>query len=257
MSIPSLARTDIEAAAAWPKRQVAAALPRSLSIILLLGRQEAALETVVDALLRELTTWADDLEVIAVEQGRDERGDSPGERLLLEEPRLVLLRPATASYGAALAAGLSKASKEFICVMQGDPVLQVETLKQSFALLADYDAVLGFRQARGWQRLSSALWRPLLRFALGISLRDLHSPFKLYRAACFRHQALEMRSHLIDAEIIYKLVRAGYSYVEVPVAAAVPRSPGHSLRRIAHYWEGLCELGRCSARWYREEQGLL
>ncbi len=259
MSVPSLARMDIEEAAVQRSTQApVTALPRSLSVVLLVNNREEVIEEVIRSLLADLVPWADDLEVIAVERGSSDRSGVILEHLAASEQRLIVLRqPASAGYGDALALGLSRASKEFVCVMEADPNFDAQILKSNFSLLADYDAVLGFRRERWRHRLAGGCWNLLLRFMLGISIRDLNGPFKLYRAEFFRHQSLEMRGHLINAEIIYKFVRAGYTYTEVEIHYAPVRQRARLLSRLTQYWEGLRELGHCSGRWYHEEQRAL
>ncbi|RAQ96485.1 glycosyltransferase family 2 protein [Thermogemmatispora tikiterensis] len=265
MSISSLAHSDTkdtEAAGRAPalSNSGAAAVPRSLSIVFLTQNDEASIELVVRSLLSSLADWADDLEILAVDRGSHDRTGILLERLAAEEPRLIVLhQPASCSYGQALVSALSQASKEFVLLTEAQPGFNVDLLKRSFALLSDYDAVLGFRQRQGWQQLTALLWSWLLRFTLGLRVRDLSCPFKLYRAEFFRQQALEMQGHLINAEMIHKFVRAGYVYTEIaigPEKAGEPVRP--SLRRkLALYWEALCELSNYSGRCYQEEHGCI
>ncbi|MBX5449411.1 glycosyltransferase family 2 protein [Thermogemmatispora sp.] len=265
MSLSSLARSDNKDAEAPVRAPIlsqagATAIPRSLSIVLLTQNDEASIELVVRSLLSGLETWADDLEILAVDRGSHDRTGILLERLAAEEPRLIVLhQPASCSYGRVLTSALGLVSKEFVLITEAQPGLDVDLLKRSFTLLSDYDAVLGFRQRQGWSQLTTLLWSWLLRFALGLRVRDLYCPFKLYRAEFFRQQTLEMGGPLINAEMIYKFVRAGYVYTEIALGPEPASKPSKTplRRKLALFWEALCELSNYSGRCYQEEHGCI
>nr|BBH94339.1 hypothetical protein KTA_25380 [Thermogemmatispora argillosa] len=265
MSISSLAQSDHKqteapARAQAPCQAGATAIPRSLSIVLLTQNDEASIERVVRSLVSGLESWADDLEILAVDRGSHDRTGILLDCLAAEEPRLIVVhQPASCSYGRALASALGQVSKEFVFITEAQPAFDVDLLKRSFSLLSDYDAVLGFRQRQGWPRLTALLWSWLLRFTLGLRVRDLYCPFKLYRAEFFRQQTLEMCGPLINAEMIYKFVRAGYVYTEIALGPEqAGKSPKASRRhKLALFWEALCELSNYSGRCYQEEHGCI
>ncbi|WP_376794390.1 glycosyltransferase family 2 protein [Thermogemmatispora sp.] len=267
MSISSLAQSDSKdteapARASALSNADAVAVPRSLSIVLLVQNEEASIEQVVRSLLSGLEDWATDLEILAVDRGSHDRTGILLTRLAAEEPRLIVLhQPAGCAYGQALVRALGLVSKEFVLLTEAQPGLNVDLLKRSFALLSDYDAVLGFRQRQGWQRLTALLWRWLLSFTLGLRVRDLYCPFKLYRAEFFRQPTLklEVQGPLINAEMLYKFVRAGYVYTEIAIGAERASKPARpSLwRKLALWWEALSELSNYSGRCYQEEHGCI
>jgi hypothetical protein len=53
---------------------------------------------------------------------------------------------------------------------------------------------------------------------LGFRCRDVDSAFKLYRREIFDRIDMKSTGALIDAEILARAVRAGYSLTEVPVS---------------------------------------
>jgi hypothetical protein len=88
-------------------------------------------------------------------------------------------------------------------------------------LIDRYDIVSGCRRRRQdslIRRLNAWLWGRLVTWLLGFRCRDVDSAFKLYRREIFDRIDMKSTGALIDAEILARAVRAGYSLTEVPVS---------------------------------------
>src|SRR5258708_35877954 len=68
-------------------------------------------------------------------------------------------------------------------------------------------------------------WKILVGMVFGVHVRDVDCAFKLYPASFFREYKLETRGATINTEILYKFVRAGYTYTQVGVRH-LPRRGG-------------------------------
>src|SRR5260221_10176628 len=77
------------------------------------------------------------------------------------------------------------------------------------------------------RRLNAWGWKMLVGLVLGVQARDIDCAFKLFHAEFLRQHPLETRGAMINAEILYKMKRAGYSSVEVGVHHHEPRG-GHA-----------------------------
>jgi hypothetical protein len=87
-------------------------------------------------------------------------------------------------------------------------------------LIERYDIVSGYRlhrQDSAVRRLNAWLWGKVVRWMLGLRLRDVDSAFKLYRREIFDRIEMKSTGALIDAEILARAERAGYTMTEVPV----------------------------------------
>jgi hypothetical protein len=99
--------------------------------------------------------------------------------------------------------------------------------------------VIGYRLDRQdtWLRKLNAWgWNTLFRNVLGIHARDIDCAFKLLRTDFLHQHPLETRGAMINAELLYQLKRAGYSYREVGVhhlPRRGERATGANLRVIA------------------------
>jgi hypothetical protein len=120
------------------------------------------------------------------------------------------------------------------------------------------DVVVGYRYRRAdpWHRLLNAWdWNRLIRFVLGVRIRDLDCAFKLFRREVIDRLRLAATGAAINAEIMVQCARGGLRIAEVPVAH-YPRChgapTGAALRVIAKAFRELPRLWK-----YRYEPGLL
>ncbi|WP_338255458.1 glycosyltransferase family 2 protein [Dictyobacter halimunensis] len=204
-------------------------LSYSLSVVLPAYNEEAVIEQTVTMVASALRTWTDDFEIIVVDDGSRDHTRDIIERLIGDEPRIRLMHHSqNRGYGAALVTGFHTASKELVFFMDSDGQFDINDLERFFPLIEHCDAVLGYRAPRHdpWiRKLNAWGWKQLVHLVLGIKVRDLDCAFKLYRAEFFQTLNLETRGAMINAEILYKFVRAGHIYTEVGVRH-LPRQKG-------------------------------
>ena len=132
----------------------------------------------------------------------------------------------------------------------------IRDLSRLLLFIDEYDAVIGYRLDRqdSWMRKLNAWgWNVLIRNVLGIHVRDIDCAFKLLRTDFLHQHPLETRGAMINAELLYKLKRAGYTYREVGIRH-LPRQGGRAtganLRVIARAFRELFIYAR---KWRREE----
>jgi len=106
------------------------------------------------------------------------------------------------------------------------------------------------------RKLNAWGWKQLVRFIFGVHVRDIDCAFKLFRSDFFHTNRLETRGAMINAEILYKLSRAGYTYTEVGVQH-LPRKAGKATgARLSVILRALREVFVYASKWYAEENGL-
>jgi len=101
--------------------------------------------------------------------------------------------------------------------------------------MADHDAVLGYRIGRQdpWtRRAASAFFNRLSSLAFGMSVRDLNCSFKLFRGDLLRSLPLESADFFIDTEMVARIHRGGWRYVQRGVRH-FPRTAGRSTVRAS------------------------
>ena len=233
-------------------------VPRSLSVILPAYNEEALIANTVSTVMSALTSWMKDFEVIVVNDGSKDRTGEIVEKLVAYDPRIRLINHnSNKGYGAALVTGFESVTKELAFFMDSDGQFDIRDLARFFPLIEEYGAVLGYRIDRQdtWMRkLNAWSWKKLVGFIFGVHARDIDCAFKLFRADFFRTHQLETRGAMINAEILYKLARAGYTFTEVGVQH-LPRRAGQATgAKLSVILRALCELFTFAAKWQQEEQ---
>jgi glycosyltransferase involved in cell wall biosynthesis len=234
------------------------AVSHSLSVVLPAYNEEASIQQIISTITNVLSGWINDFEIIVVNDGSEDHTGEIVKWLCQQNPYVRLINhKINQGYGAALITGFESASKELIFFMDADGQFDIRDLARFLPLIKDYDAVLGYRNPRcdSWLRnLNAWEWKQLIRLVLGIDVRDIDCAFKLFRAEFFQTHRLETRGAMINAEILYKLSRAGYTYTEVGVLH-LPRQGGKATgAKPAVILRALREMLFYTSKWYQEEQ---
>jgi len=230
----------------------------SLSIVLPAYNEDAVIGVTLVQVLNVLADWVKDFEIIVVNDGSTDRTGAIISTIIEVEPRVrVVTHERNQGYGSALVDGFAAATKELSFFMDSDGQFDIRDLARLLLFIDEYDAVIGYRLDRQdtWVRKLNAWgWNLLTRNVLGIHARDIDCAFKLLRTDFLHQHPLETRGAMINAELLYKLKRAGYTYREVGVhhlPRQGGRATGANLRVIARAFR---ELFHFTREWRREER---
>jgi dolichol-phosphate mannosyltransferase len=191
-------------------------------------------------------------EVVVVDDGSR---DATGERLaaLAAElgPRLRVVRHEhNRGYGAALRTGFAAAEGDLVFYTDSDNQFDLSELAGVIPLMREWDAVLGYRIDRKDARrrlITSWVFNHLSCVVFGLSVRDLNCSFKLFRRDVLRALPLESDDFFIDTEMVVRLHRAGFRFVERGVTH-LPRLAGHSTVRLSDIPRTLMAVARMRAK---------
>jgi len=230
----------------------------SLSVIMPAHNEEEAIASTVHEVIDTLSVWMQDFEIIVVNDGSQDRTGIILDTIAAAHPCLkVIHHTVNQGYGAALVSGFEAVNKDLAFFMDSDGQFDIHDLEHFFPLLEEYDAVLGYRINRQdtWMRKVNAWgWKILEGMILGVYVRDVDCAFKLYPAQFFREHRLETRGAMINAEILYKFTRAGYTYTQVGVHH-LPRRGGRATgARPSVILCAFRELFVFAWKWHREEK---
>jgi len=230
----------------------------SLSVIMPAHNEEAAIAATVHSVVNTLKAWVPDFEVIVVNDGSKDRTRSIVEEIAASDQHVRLINhPVNQGYGAALVSGFEAITKDLVFFMDSDGQFDIADLERFFAFIDEYDAVLGYRIDRQdtWVRKLNAWgWKMLVRLVFGLRVGDIDCAFKLYPGKFFHEHRLETRGAMINAEILYKFTRAGYTYTQLGVRH-LPRRGGRATgAKPAVIARAFREMFTYARKWHREER---
>jgi len=200
----------------------------SLSFFFPAYNEEHHVEAMVESALATLPRFADDFEVIVIDDGSRDRTGALADTLAARHSgvRVIHHRP-NRGYGGALRSGISAATKEYVFFTDGDRQFDLADLGLLIAALDGVDAVIGYRKKRSdpWRRLVIAwVYNRLIGLLFGGGWRDVDCAFKLFRRELFaRVPVSRVRSNgaFFSAELLINLRAARVAVREV----AVPHYP--------------------------------
>lgn len=178
------------------------------------------------ALLGELGA---DFEIIVVDDGSTDDTGKIADSLAAENEGVrVVHHPVNRGYGAALQSGFKAAQKELVFYTDGDGQFDINEMPPLLELMGKYDIVSCYRLNRQEgviRRISAWCWTKLMCVLFGMKLRDIDCGFKLYKRRIFDNIKILSTGALVDAEILARAVRKGYTITQVGVHH-YPRTAG-------------------------------
>jgi len=223
-----------------------------LSIVLPAFNEEGSIERAVREAAAGALKITPDYEVVAVNDGsRDGTGviltrlaGEMGGRLR------VIEHPVNLGYGVALRDGFRASRGRLVFYTDSDNQFDLGELADLIPLMEDHDVVLGYRLDRKdpWLRkFVSGGFNHLSSLAFGMRVRDLNCSFKLFAGEVIRGLPLDSRDFFIDTEIVARIHRGGFRYVQRGVRH-YPRTAGRSTVRPSDVPRTLVSLVRM---WFR------
>jgi glycosyltransferase involved in cell wall biosynthesis len=224
----------------------------ALSLVLPAFNEDANIARAVRNAAAAAGTLVADYEIVVVDDGSRDRTAAVLDGMAGElGPRLVVVRhPRNRGYGAALRSGFAATKGDLVFYTDSDNQFDLTELRDFLPLMADHDAVLGYRIGRQdpWtRRTASAFFNRLSSLAFGMSVRDLNCSFKLFRGDLLRSLPLESADFFIDTEMVARMHRGGWRYVQRGVRH-FPRTAGRSTVRASDVPRTLAAIARF---WFR------
>ena len=163
-------------------------------------------------------------EIVLVDDASTDATGKIADELALDDPRIeVVHHPENRTLGGAIRSGFAAASGDLVLYTDADLPCELIEVDKALRLLRLYDAdiVSAYRfdrTAEGLQRaVYSFVYNHLVRWALGVRVRDVNFAFKLIRARVLDHVELVSEGSFIDAELMAKANRRGFRLVQFGV----------------------------------------
>jgi glycosyltransferase involved in cell wall biosynthesis len=192
---------------------------RKWSIIIFCYNEEAAIEQVILKALEFLNAnGSAGSELLMVDDGSTDRSAEIMAHWSTQDPRIKLIRhPVNKGIGAALKAGYDAAKGDWVCAVPGDGQFDVFELA-SVPVLTPNTFISFYRRDKrynAYRKLLTIFNNLFNRYLLGIYLRDVNW-IKVYSIEQLRFVEYSLNSSLIESEISAKLLKSGYTAIEIP-----------------------------------------
>jgi len=265
LNAPALARDDADGydLPGAVENEHEPASSHSISIVLPAYNEEQVIANTVFSVLHMLNVWGMDFEILVVNDGSTDHTGEIVAALALSGAysRVRLITHAkNEGYGSSLVSGFAAATKELAFFMDADGQFDIRDLEEFFQLIDTYDAVIGYRIDRqdSWMRKLNAWgWKQLIGWVLDVHVRGVDCAFKLLHTEFLHQNPLETRGAMINAELLYRLKRAGCCYKEIGVIH-LPRLHSRATgARLSVILRAFRELFVSALKWRREEQRLI
>jgi glycosyltransferase involved in cell wall biosynthesis len=190
-----------------------------------------------------------DFEVIIVDDGSSDETARIAEGLAARQSAVkVVHHPTNLGYGAALQSGFKAATKQLIFYTDGDGQFDIAEMPPLLPLMDQYDIVSCYRLNRRdsiIRKINAWCWTKLVCLLFGLKIRDIDCAFKLYKSEIFKDMKLQSTGALIDAEILARAARKGYTITQKPVhhyPRTAGKQTGANLRVILRAFKELFRL---------------
>jgi len=203
----------------------------SLSVFFPCYNEAANVERVVRDAAAVLEKLARRWEIIIVDDGSTDDTGRIADGLAAADGRIsVIHHEHNGGYGMALRSGFAAARMPLVFYTDGDGQFDLAELAKLIEAKGRADIISGYRVNRQdglVRRINAACWGWLVQRMLRFRCRDVDSAFKLYRREIFDRIRLRSAGALIDAEVLARATRLGYTIAQVPVRH-LPRRAGRA-----------------------------
>ncbi|MFZ9772124.1 MAG: glycosyltransferase family 2 protein [Ilumatobacteraceae bacterium] len=175
-----------------------------------------------------------DYELIVVNDASSDATPRLADEAAAVNPRVkVVHHPVNRKLGGSMKSGFAASTGDVIVYTDADLPFDMRELHKALRLLRQYEAdmVSAYRFDRTDEGLTrviySALYNALVRVLYGVRVRDVNFAFKVCRSRIFNDISLKSEGSFIDAELVVRAKKLGYSLVQFGVDY-FPRTRGIS-----------------------------
>ncbi len=216
----------------WKTTPLSDTIVPHLSVIIPAYNEAERIVPSIGAIASYICDLGFDWELIIADDGSKDNTVALVEELGLANAR-VLRATKNGGKGSAVKRGMLAARGRYRLFADADNSTPIEEISKLLAKVDGsqaprYDIAIGSRAAEGAQesnksllrRIFSGGLRMMVKYVLGINVRDTQCGFKLYTAEAAQrlHQAQTMMGFSFDLEILYLAAKYGYTIAEVPVS---------------------------------------
>jgi len=205
---------------------------KSISVFLPALNEQENIRTCVLSINKYLNKKFKDYEILVIISGSVDKTEEIVLELAKKNTHIKVVNDKNIlGYGSALKSGFTNSTKELIFYTDSDNQFNIEDMDLLLPLLDFYDIVSGFRVNRQdplMRIIIANVYNTLIRTLFNLKIRDIDSSFKLYKKEVFKKVILKANTGLIDAEVLIKAAKNGFSIGQIGVRH-YPRTKGKTV----------------------------
>jgi len=211
-------------------------MQKEISVVLPAYNEEENIEKQISDIYNYLKKKFSSYEIIIVNNGSRDKTKQIIQKLQKSIKSIMLINlPVNNGYGAGLRAGFKDAKKELVFYTDSDNQFDIKELDLLLPLIKKYDIVCGYRKKRQDPQMRifiATVYNILINLLFHIGVRDIDCSFKLYKKKVFDSMQLKSNTGLIDAEILIKAKKAGFTIAPQLPVTHYPRTLGKTMYEI-------------------------
>ncbi len=156
----------------------------SLTVVMPAYNEEGAIQSAIDEVRQEILDRVASADCLVIDDGSTDATGAILDQIAETDSRVRVLHQANAGHGAALRAGMERASGAWLFLLDSDRQIPTEAFSALWNAKNGHDLVIGVRAKRQDPPLRATLSRAIrivIRVVFGVRLQDANSPFKLSR----------------------------------------------------------------------------
>ena len=176
----------------------------------------------------------EDYELIIVDDASTDATPQLADQMAVADSRVrVVHHPVNRKLGGSIKTGFAAATGDLVLYTDADLPFDFAEVHKAIRVMRLYesDIVSAYRHDRTGEGSSRAVYtffyNILIRALFGVRLRDINFAFKLCKRDIFQHVQLKSEGSFIDAELIIRASKAGYTITQFGVDY-FPRTRGES-----------------------------
>jgi len=199
----------------------------SLSILIPAYNVSSTLPAVLERAKAMGTSIANKIEIIVVDDGSRDKTPQVLKKLAWKELR-VITHKQNQGYGASIRDLYYAGTMEWLVTLPGDDQIDPWEVLKLERFHTKADMILGKREIRHdhiKRKLQSKTYNALLKLLFNIPTTDVNT-IRLMKREIMDRITLEMKSPFVDAELVLKATKEGFSIIEVPIIHKPRITPG-------------------------------
>ena len=187
----------------------------SISFVIPMYNESANIGRTVERVTKMAKELTDDYEIILADDASSDGTGDIAEGMSGKDPHIKSVRlRKNMKFGGALARGLENVSKEIVIYTDADLPVKEEDVKKGLSLLDRADVITGYslvlKDVALKRILMSKGYNFLVQLLFGLSIKDINSGFKIYKAKVIKGLNLISKSPFVDVEIFAEAERRGF-----------------------------------------------